>query len=135
MDPGDDSAPRAGASADGVSARRDALAGQSDAPLPPSGFAHGDISIDDFCSIIVERATTQQATASAALVIDVEQQRGFSLPYDTPVALCVLRYYPRLSHGSIVTLMTTIRDGSGSSRFLAHCRSQALHRQGRQHFP
>ena len=118
MDPGDDSAPRSGAVADGVSARRSALAGQSDAPLPPSGFAHGDISIDDFCSIIVERATTQQATASAALVIDVEQQRGFSLPYDTPVALCVLRYYPRLSHGSIVTLMTTIRDGSGSSRFL-----------------
>ena len=80
--------------------------------------APADLDVAEFCSLIMDSVGSAQAASTERIVIAVEQRRGFSLPLDTPVALCILRFYPGLDYESIVILLTSMRDMEDMQRFL-----------------
>jgi hypothetical protein len=110
----------AGVGQSGIQQRR------SEAPPQPANVVrdetstnvHGDISVGDLCAAILGSATTEQINDSARIVVDVEGRRGCSLPLDAAVALCILRFYTRLSFESVVALMVSMSDAVHTVQFL-----------------
>lgn len=90
------------------------------------GGAGDDISVSDFCSSLIELATADEMMLTSTYVVDVEQRRGWSLPLDTAVALCIRRFYPRLSYGSVCTLMVSLVDELATTRFIERMARHSL---------
>ena len=127
MEPDGSAAFGAGTQLDG-SAERCATTSQEDGAegRGPFGSEFTDLTLDDFCANIFSSSAADMVAQSTTIVADVGQARGFTLPLDPVVSLCVMRFYGQLHRDAVVALVSSLVDHAGTQRFLSRMARDAL---------